>query len=115
MAHKWRIEYWESKNGDNPIFDFIEKLAFRAQSKISYSFSLLEEYGLELGGHHVKKVKGYDFWELRIIGSDNIRFFYIAAISNTFLLLHGFIKKADKVSRKELKIADKRLNEYKSR
>lgn len=115
MIHKWKIKYWESQSGDNPVFDFIEDLSDRAQSKIYYSFTLLEEYGLDLKKPYVKKMTGHDFWELRILGNDSLRFFYVAVVSHTFLILHGFIKKSNKTPKKEIKIAVNRLNEYKLR
>jgi phage-related protein len=115
MKPVWRIEYWESGGGDSPVYEFIEKLSIRAQSKVSHTFDLLEEFGLTLGLPHVKKVKGCDFWELRILGNDSIRFFYLAVVGHTFLVLHGFMKKQNKTLKKELKIAQVRLREYRSK
>ncbi len=112
---EWNIIYYESPSGDVPVYDFIESLSPTAKSKISNTFDLLTEFGIKLGLPHVKKVVGTGLWELRILGGDSIRIFYIATTGRVFLMLHGFIKKSQKASRKEIKIAIARLKEYKSR
>lgn len=112
---EWKIVYYESAGGDIPVYNFIESLNARAKSKVSNTFDLLSEYGIKLGLPHVKKVVGTELWELRILGGDSIRIFYIAISGRVFLLLHGFIKKSQKVPNREMKAALTRLNEYKSR
>jgi len=112
---KWTIVYYEGPNNDTPIYDFIEKLSPIAQSKVSNTFDLLTEFNIRLGPPHVKKLTGTDCWELRILGGDSIRIFYVAIFGKKFLLLHGFIKKKQKTNKKEIKTATKRLKEYKSR
>lgn len=111
----WNIIYYESSSGNIPVYDFIESLSPIAKSKVSNTFDLLTEYGVKLGPPHVKKVVGTDLWELRILGGDSIRIFYIATSVKVFLLLHGFFKKSQKAPKKELKIALARLKEYKSK
>lgn len=109
---EWNIVYYESPSGGVPVYDFIESLNPTAKSKVSNTFDLLTEFGTKLGLPHVKKVTGTELWELRILGGDSIRIFYIATSGRTFLLLHGFIKKSQKVPKKEIKIALARLKEY---
>lgn len=112
---EWNIIYYESLSGDIPVYNFIEKLSPIAKSKVLNTFDLLADFGIKLGPPHVKKVNGTELWELRILGGDNIRIFYIAFSRKTFLFLHGFIKKSQKAPKKEIKIALARLKEYKSR
>lgn len=108
----WDIEYWESGQDNQPIYDFIESLPYRAQAKVANTFDLLASYGIHLGSPHVKKVRNQNFWELRILGTNNIRFFYVAIIDKKFLILHGFVKKSNKIPIKEIKLAKQRLMEY---
>ena len=112
---EWNIVYYESRGGDIPVYDFIESLSPTAKSKVSNTFDLLAEFGIKLGLPHVKKVAGTELWELRILGGDSIRIFYIATSERVFLVLHGFIKKSQKASKKEIKVALARLREYKLR
>ena len=111
--NNWKIIYYKLGNQNKfPVYDFIESLDLKSKAKISISFDLLEKYGINLGMPHVRKLKNYDLWELRILGGDNIRIFYVAIRDRKFLLLHGFIKKKQKTDAKEIKIALNRLNDY---
>lgn len=83
-----------------------------AQAKISNTFDLLLEFGIRLGLPHVKKVVNTNLWELRIVGGDNIRIFYVASSGKKFLLLHGFVKKTQKTNKNELKTAIFRLKKF---
>lgn len=115
MDEKWKIVYYQSANGKFPVFDFIQSLNPKAKGKISNSLDLLEEFGIKLKLPHVKKLAGTNLWELRILGNDSIRIFYITISGKGLLLLHGFKKKKQKTDRKEIKIAEARLTDYKSR
>jgi phage-related protein len=111
MAIVWRIDYYISPSGNNPVYEFIESLSINAQSKVGRSLDLLRDYGTALHAPHVKKVQGTPLWELRIIGGDSIRIFYVARVERVFLLLHGFVKRKQKTLGKELHIALARLRE----
>ncbi len=103
------------KSGESPVYAFIESLPDKTQSKLINTFDLLTEFGIQLRKPHAKKVAGTPLWELRILGEENIRIFYIAVTSATFLLLHGFKKKKQKTPQKEIKTALKRLEGYQKR
>ncbi len=113
--NKWTIIYYQSPAKETSVYDFINNLSPIAQSKISNTFDLLIEFNIRLGKPHIKKLTGTELWELRILGSDNIRIFYVAIFGKKFLLLHGFIKKKQKTNKRDIKIAMNRLKEYKSR
>jgi len=115
MESSWKIEIYESPSGDTPVNDFILSLELKAQAKVRNSINLLKRFGVYVGSPHIKKLTGTQLWELRILGSDNIRILYIAITGKTFLLLHGFKKKKDKTPLKEMRIAEERLAEFKSR
>ncbi len=91
MNDDWGIVYYQGPTQSNsPIQEFIESLEKRAQNKIVRTLELLESYGLKLGMPYTKKMAGTDLWELRILGQDNLRIFYVAITGKSFLLLHGF-------------------------
>ena len=112
MDQKWKILYYKTSQGTDPVHDFIDSLDEKIKAKIIDALDLLEEFGVRLGLPHAKKLTGTPLWELRVVGSGNIRIFYVAVISKTFLLLHGFQKKKQKTNRKEIKIAIFRLKEH---
>ncbi len=115
MDEKWKIKVYESINGDKPVEEFIKSLEEKARLKVSKTLDLLEEFGLEGAYPHCKKLTGSSLWELRILGADSIRIFYVTITGKMFLLLHGFKKKTQKTPTKEISIAQKRLDEYQSR
>lgn len=115
MIKKWQIDYYESSAGNKPVEAFISSLDVKVQDKVVRTLELLEEFGISLGRPHVKKLTGTPLWELRILGSDSIRIFYVAKELESFLLLHGFKKKTQKTEKKEIKAAIQRLQEYQSR
>jgi len=107
MDGKWQIIYYETRSGQSPVFDFIQSFEMKTRSKISNTLDLLKEYGICLGQPHSKKLTGTDLWELRILGTDNLRIFYVAIIQKSFLLLHGINKKKQKTDIKDVRIAPK--------
>ena len=115
MDQKWKIDYYKTINGKSPVGDFLDALDAKAKSKVINSFDLLEEFGTRVGSPKVEKVQGTELWELRILGRDNIRIFYVAKSGKSFLLLHGFVKKKQKTDTKEIKTAQERLKDYNSR
>lgn len=106
---RWKIDYFETASDKSPVKDFIDKLPVKTQTKIYNTLELLSEFGLSLGLPHAKKITGTPLWELRVLGEKSSRFFYIAKIGHSFLLLHGFSKKSQKTPPKEIKTALARL------
>lgn len=115
MDNKWKVRAYESLSGDKPVEAFLNSLDEKARLKVSRTFELLEQFGLEGAYPHAKKLTGTPLWELRILGSDSIRILYITITRKTFLLLHGFKKKTQKTPSREIVVAKKRLAEYQSR
>lgn len=115
MDEKWKIEYYKTKSDKSHVKEFLDNLETHTGAKVFATLDLLKEFGINLGMPHSKKVLGTSLWELRVLGNDNVRIFYIAKIGKTFLLLHGFLKKKQKTDKKEIKIASDRLAEYESR
>lgn len=111
MDQNWEIVYYETSQGNSPVFEFIQNLDPKIKSKVIAVMNLLKEFGILVGPPHSKKVTGTPLWELRILGSDNIRIFYVAIVNHKFLLLHVFKKKKQKTDTKEVKTAVDRLND----
>jgi phage-related protein len=111
----WKIDYYETSSGRIPVQELIDKLAEKSQAKVYNTLEFLAEFGPRLGLPHTKKIKSTPLWELRILGEKSLRFFYIARVGKSFLLLHGFAKKQQKTPKKEIKTALKRLRDYENR
>ncbi|HBE78670.1 MAG TPA: type II toxin-antitoxin system RelE/ParE family toxin [Firmicutes bacterium] len=113
---KWTIELYEKENQQCPILNFIQSLPPKHRAKIEREIDLLEEFGINLTYPHTRKIEGENYkglWELRIqFASDISRIFYFIYMGNTFVLLHGFLKKSNKTPERELEIAKKYFQDY---
>ncbi len=107
----FEVEFYENRNGNEPIKDFIVELQAKGQTsksdrirskKILTYIRILQEYGTRAGEPFVKHIKD-DIWELRPL-NDRI-FFYFR--DNTFILLHHFLKKTKRTPRREIEQAKK--------
>ena len=97
----------EIKILDSSLEEFIESLQKPTIAKVLRTIDLLEEFGSKLGMPHTKKISARLF-ELRIRGAQEIRIFYTFHKSQIYLL-HGFIKKSDRIPKKEIRTALQKL------
>ena len=105
----FKIYYYITPGGSNPVRKFIDSLDIRTKSKVHNLFELLKIYKTFLGFPHAKKVNQTELWELRTTGKKQVRIFYAKYARQGFVILHGFIKKTQKIPLKHLKIAQRRL------
>ena len=117
----YNVEFYEDKNGHEPIIDLIKGLQEKGKTskndrvrseKILQYIRILQEYGTRAGVPYVKNIEG-ELWELRPL-KDRIFFFYYNE-NGTFILLHHFIKKTRKTPQKETDQAKRNLKDYKER
>lgn len=103
-----RVVYYITPKNENPVKDFIDSLSKKQKAKVFRIFTLLEQYGISSTIPHIKKLSGTPFWEIRILGQDNIRVIYVSTKDNSILVLHGFFKKSQKTPEREINLAYKR-------
>lgn len=112
---EWQIVFYKDDKGIEPANDFIHTQPSSAQSRIVHVIEMLQRYGVTLKPPYVKKITKSGLWELRIHHSSNYyRVFYFAFTGRKFVLLHAFLKKTAKTPVREIEIALKRMDEYKS-
>lgn len=116
----FEVEFYEDRNGNEPIRDFIIDLQAKGKSskyhrirseKILTYIRALEKYGTRVGEPYVKHIEG-SIWELRPL-DDRVFFFYCG--ENTYVLLHHFLKKTKKTPRKEIEQAKRNLVDFEER
>lgn len=111
MLMKFEINYY-SETVQKNILKFPKSIL----AKYLKITDLLEKEGPEYLGLPHSKSLGNGLFELRIKAKEGIaRVFYIYQIKNKIIMLHSFIKKTQKTSKKELDIAQKRLKKLKNR
>ena len=105
---EWSIEYY-SKDVEEAILSLQDGLLARY-------FQLTElmlEFGSDLGLPHTKAAKD-GLFVLRVKSKEGIaRIFYCTKKGKIIIILHVFIKKSQKIPKKELKIAYTRMKEVK--
>ncbi len=104
MTQKFTVYYYDDSQGNNPVKDFLDSLHEKQKAKIFRIFEVYEEYRLNSTMPHTKKITATPFWEIRILGKDNIRIIYLMITKENILVLHGFVKKSQKTPQKELKL-----------
>ena len=71
----------------------------------------MEIYGADLGISHTRSM-GEGLFELRLKAAEGIaRVFYCTVVNRNIVVLHSFVKKLDKTSPRELKVARQRMKE----
>jgi phage-related protein len=113
----YNILFYEDEYGNKPVENYIDELD-DASSKskdariqleqIIYCLKRLEEKGTRAGEKFTKPITG-DIWELR---PGNNRILFFGWKGNHFVLLHHFPKTTQKTPRKEIAIAEKRMNSW---
>ena len=115
----WTVIFYEKENGENQVKEFLDSLPAKLKAKALFEIDLLEQYGIDLREPYTKALQGGNYrglWELRIkLGSDASRIFYFLPIRNTFVLLHGFLKKSEETPKREMEIAYRRMEDYRRR
>ena len=111
----YHVDYYTEPSGSKPVAEWLDRLDRNARAVIMDKMGRLEEHGLALlRTNMMKRIQNRDkdFYEL--IGGRCRIALYCEVISNSFILLHGFIKKRQRETR-EIDIARSRLHEYQSR
>ena len=109
----WNIELYETGGGRIPVKEFLDSLPIKHKTKAQFVIDLLAEHGPLLKEPFTKHLSGTKLKELRIQASPNIyRIFYFAYIEKKFVLLHAFTKKTEQTPRREIEVAENRINDY---
>ncbi|UMZ72837.1 type II toxin-antitoxin system RelE/ParE family toxin [Natranaerofaba carboxydovora] len=113
----YEIIYYKDNKLESPVGEFIEELISQAETnkeskqllrKIRHSYKLLERFGTRIGLPHVRHIED-EIWELRPKGQ---RILFFTWKDNKIVLLSHFKKKKDKISRREIDKAKRRMNDW---
>ena len=101
------LKLMQIETATNEIDKFILKLDAQTQARVLRHLDLLEKYGYKLGMPYSKSLHG-GLFELRITGSKQVRILYCFH-KGAIYLLHAFIKKVNKIPKRDINLAIKRL------
>lgn len=103
---EWSIEYYSSEV-EVDVLD----LPLGLLSRYFRLTELMIEFGANLGMPHTKPIEN-GLFELRLKSKEGIaRVFFCTKAGKRIIMLHVFIKKTQKIPKKELNIANKRMLE----
>jgi phage-related protein len=109
MKQNWTLNYFNEN-----VRDEIFNLPTGLKARYFFLTDLMLIRGPNLGEPHTKSIGG-SLFEIRIKSKEGIaRIFYCTMINNQIWMLHSFIKKDQKIPKKELTTAQKRLKELKN-
>lgn len=102
----WRITFYS-----DTLEDEILRLPAGFVARFLRYAERMEVYGPDLGMPHTRAM-GDGLFELRLKAAEGIaRVFYCTIVGRRIVVLHQFIKKSEKIPRKELELARTRMKE----
>lgn len=108
----WRVVYYIDGRGNSPVEDFLRSLDRKTQARFDFSIRQLQALNTRAGEPLVKHLDG-KLWELRRASDGNIyRIVYFFYSGRRIVFLHGFQKKTQKTPRRELEIAQRRMDDF---
>ncbi len=102
------IAFYETDQGSVPVQEWLRNLEPKVKKHIGTELMKIQ-FGWPVGPPVCKKLRG-DVWEF-ITAMDGIAYRILFAFygNSTIVLLHSFIKKAQKTPKKDIECAEKRL------
>ena len=108
----YNLIFYTAERGDSPLDDFLDGLDKKSRAKVAAYLSLLEEQGPNLKRPYADIVRG-KIRELRILHRSNqYRILYFFHIHNRIVLVHAFSKKTQQLKRKDIDLAEKRMEDW---
>ena len=116
MAEReWVVAYFVDDNGRVPVQEFLAGLDAKTYVRFQWSIEQLRLRNTQATYPLVRPVEG-KIWELREESSTNIyRILYCFVPDRRILLLHGFAKKSQRLSRADMATAQRPFARYEAR
>ena len=111
----WGVEFFADAEGKAPVEDFLSELPIHHRAKGLSIIKLLEQEGPNLPFPYSSQVRG-KLRELRTQqGKDKLRILYFADAKRVFILLHGIVKRTDKLPESDIRLAEERMQLHSKR
>ena len=107
------ILFYKTARGRNPVKEFLDSLKSKQSQKVAWVLQLLEDLD-RVPKQYFKKLENTEgIWEVRIQFANKIfRLLGFWDGSKFIVLCHGFVKKSQKVPKKEIELAEERKRDY---
>lgn len=103
------VRFYATASGTEPVRDWLKSLVIDARKAIGEDIKTVQ-FGWPLGMPLVRKMEP-GLWEVHSDIPDGIARVLFTTVGPTMVLLHGFVKKADKTPKADLRIAQLRKTE----
>lgn len=110
------VYFYRTQGGDSPVEEFLDSLGAKQAQKVVWVLRLVEELEIVPSQYFKKLVGTESLWEVRAQhGGDTFRLLGFFDSPRLLVLTGGFMKKAEKIPRHEIALAEKRRQDYISR
>ena len=107
------IVFYKTRNGNDPVKKFLNSLTDKQAKKVAWVLRLIRDLNFIPKEYLKKMVNTNDIWEVRIQSSKDIfRILCFFDKGNLIVLTNAFVKKTQKTPIKEIKLAEKRKQDY---
>jgi len=100
------VLFYKTENGKEPVRDWLKSLPDNYKKLIGEDIKTVQ-YGWPIGMPVVRKLDE-GLWEVRTNIKDGIARVFFTVMTDTIVLLHGFIKKSQKTPKEDLMVAKDR-------
>ena len=107
---KLKVHFYKTGSGTEPVRKWLQSLPSTHKKTIGEDIKTVQ-FGWPIGMPLVEKIKPF-LWEVRSKIPNGISRVLFTIDGNVMILLHGFIKKSQKIPQNELKTALSRLKDY---
>ena len=104
------VVFFRTGSGTEPVRRWLKSLPAAHKKAIGEDIKTVQ-FGWPLGMPLVEKLEPY-LWEVRTKVRDGIARVLFTVDGHVMILLHGFIKKTQKIPQREIRTAKSRLKQY---
>ena len=111
----WKVDFYQEPDGAAPVEAFLEALSIERRAKALALIQELRRQGPALPFPYSSQVAGR-IRELRTqYGEEKIRILYFGDSERNFILLHGLIKRSDKLEKSDIAVAADMMAKHEAR
>ncbi len=110
MNKTLQVIFYRTESGNEPVREWLKELPKDERITIGTEIKTVQ-FGWPLGMPLVKKLDK-DLWEIRCKLDNKIARVLFTLYQDSIVLLHGFIKKSQKIPLKDLELAKRRRDTY---
>ncbi len=110
------IHFYRTESGVSPVEEFLDSLQSKQAQKVAWVLQLIEELDNIPVQYFRELVNTDEIWEVRVqVGNNIFRILGFIHGERLIVLNHAFQKKSQKTPRNEIKLAEKRKQDYLNR